>query len=112
MLRLIEEEKVTNWVAIGDMGPRVMMHPEFLSRETASLTRVSSGGAHLSKHMQDLIGKYFPQAAHSIGQGYGSSESCGVITSIGGQDFNDNPDSAGSPCCGEVGEIRDSVDKP
>ena len=112
VLRLIEEEKITNWVAIGDMGPRVMMHPEFLSRDTSSLTRVSSGGAHLSKHMQDLIGKHFPQAANSIGQGYGSSESCGVITSIGGQDFKDNPDSAGSPCLGYEVEIRDSDDNP
>ncbi|GIR36316.1 MAG: hypothetical protein CM15mP49_17010 [Actinomycetota bacterium] len=61
---------------------------------------------------KDLIGKHFPQAAHSIGQGYGSSESCGVITSIGGQDFKDNPDSAGSPCLGYEVEIRDSDDNP
>ena len=112
VLRLIEEEKVTNWVAIGDMGPRVMSHPEFASRDTTSLARVSSGGAHLSKHMQDLISEHFPQAAHSIGQGYGSSESCGVITSIGGQEFKDNPDSAGSPCLGYEIEIRDSMDNP
>lgn len=112
VLRLIEKEKVTNWVAIGDMGPRVMSHSDFTNRDTSSLTRVSSGGAHLSKHMQDMISKHFPQAAHSIGQGYGSSESCGVITSIGGQDFKNFPDSAGQPCLGYEIEIRDSSNKP
>ncbi|MBG01513.1 MAG: hypothetical protein CL470_04505 [Acidimicrobiaceae bacterium] len=107
VLRIIESEKVTNWTAIGDMGTRVMSHTELESYDTSSLTRMSSGGAHLSEHMQEQIAKYFPQAATSIGQGYGSSESCGVVTSIGGQEFKDNPSSAGKACLGYEIDIRD-----
>ena len=108
VLRLIEEEKITHWTAIGDMGPRVMKHKDFTKRDTSSLTRVSSGGAHLSENMQKQIAEHFPQAAAAIGQGYGSSESCGVVTSIGGQDFKVNPSSAGKPCLGYEIEIRDT----
>jgi len=107
VLRIIEKERVTNWTAIGDMGPRVMSHPDLSSFDTSSLTRMSSGGAHLSLHMQEQISQYFPQAAASIGQGYGSSESCGVITSIGGQEFKENPSSAGKACMGYEVDIRD-----
>ena len=107
VLKIIETEKVTNWTAIGDMGPRVMSHPNLLKYDTSSLTRMSSGGAHLSQHMRDQIEKHFPQAALSIGQGYGSSESCGVVTSIGGQEFKEHPSSAGKACMGFKIEIRD-----
>jgi len=112
VLRLIEEEKITNWTAIGDMGPRVMTHNDFQTRDTSSLTRVSSGGAHLSENMKQLIADHFPQAAGAIGQGYGSSESCGVITSIGGQDFMDHPSAAGRACLGYRIEIRDNDNNP
>jgi len=111
ILRIIEKEQVTSWTAIGDMGPRVMSHPDLASYDTSSLTRMSSGGAHLSLHMQEQISKYFPQAAASIGQGYGSSESCGVITSIGGQEFKENPTSAGKACLGYEIDIRDENNK-
>ena len=107
VLKIIETEKVTNWTAIGDMGPRVMSHPKLLEYDTSSLTRMSSGGAHLSQHMRNKIEEHFPQAAASIGQGYGSSESCGVVTSIGGQEFKENPSSAGRACMGFDVEIRD-----
>tara|TARA_B100000427_G_scaffold24168_1_gene17958 strand:+ start:1215 stop:2915 length:1701 start_codon:yes stop_codon:yes gene_type:complete len=110
VLKIIETEKVTNWTAIGDMGPRVMSHPDLLKYDTSSLTRMSSGGAHLSQHMRDQIEQHFPQAALSIGQGYGSSESCGVVTSIGGQEFKEHPSSAGKACMGFKIEIRDEND--
>ena len=112
VLRIIEEERVTTWTAIGDMGSRVMSHSDLLVRDTSSLTRVSSGGAHLSEHVREQIVKHFPQAAAAIGQGYGSSESCGVMTSIGGQEFQDNPTSAGRVCLGYEIQIRNEQDAP
>lgn len=112
VLKLIEQEQITSWTAIGDMGPRVMSHPDFAIRDTSSLSRVSSGGAHLSENMQKMIAEHFPQAAAAIGQGYGSSESCSVISSIGGQDFKDHPSSAGRACLGHEIEIRDASNNP
>ena len=89
-----------------------MSHPKLLEYDTSSLTRMSSGGAHLSQHMRNKIEEHFPQAAASIGQGYGSSESCGVVTSIGGQEFKENPSSAGRACMGFDVEIRDKNNQP
>lgn len=112
VLRLIEQEGVTSWTAIGTMGPLVFAHPDLATRDTSTVTRLSSGGAHLSEHMQAQIREHFPQAAMAIGQGYGSSESVGVITSIGGPKFAENPTATGEPCMGFEIEIRDENDRP
>jgi len=112
VLRLIEEERVTMWTAIGTMGPLVFAHPDLATRDTSSLTRLSSGGAHLSEHLREQISIHFPQAAMAIGQGYGSSESVGVITSIGGPEFAENPTATGRACLGFEIEIRDDDDNP
>lgn len=110
VLRLVEEERVTSWTAIGSMGPRVMDHPDMETRDLSSLKRVGSGGAHLSEHMQQRIREAFPQAGHAIGQGYGSSESVGVVTSIGGPEFQANPSATGRACLGFEIQIRDERD--
>lgn len=110
VLRIIEEERITAWTAIGSMGPRVMAHPDLATRDLSSLTRMSSGGAHLSEHMQNQIRQHFPQAAAAIGQGYGSSETVGVVTTIGGEEFRANPSATGRPCLGFELEIRDEQD--
>ncbi len=112
VLRIIEAERITTWSAIGAMAPLVLDHPDLDRYDTSSLTRLGSGGAHLPEHVQKRIAEAFPQAAHAIGQGYGSSETVGVVTSIGGQAFRDNPDSAGAPCLGFEIEIRDADGNP
>ena len=109
VLRLVEQERVTTWSAIGSMAPRVMDHPDIATRDLSSLTRVSSGGSHFTRHLQERIRETFPQAGASIGQGYGSSESCGVVTSIGGEEFRQNPDATGRACLGVEIEIRDEA---
>ncbi len=109
VLRLIEQERVTTWAAIGSMAPRVMDHPDLATRDLSSLTRVSTGGAHFTRHLQERIREAFPGAAASIGQGYGSSESCAVVTSIGGEEFRANPDATGRACLGAEIEIRDEL---
>ncbi|MEM7288051.1 MAG: class I adenylate-forming enzyme family protein, partial [Actinomycetota bacterium] len=112
VLRLIEQESITTWAAIGSMAPRVMDHPDVETRDLSSLMRVSSGGSHFTRHLQERIRETFPQAASSIGQGYGSSESCGVVTSIGGEEFRANPDATGRACLGVEIEIRDAEGRP
>lgn len=107
VLRIIEREGVTTWAAIGSMAPRVMDHPDLASTDTSTLTRVSSGGSHFTRNLQERIREAFPNAAPSIGQGYGSSESGGVITSIGGEEFRANPDATGRACMGFEIQIRD-----
>jgi acyl-CoA synthetase (AMP-forming)/AMP-acid ligase II len=109
VLALIERERITAWSAIGSMAPRVLAHPDLATTDTSSLTRVGSGGAHTPPHLQEQLREAFPNAAMSIGQGYGSSESVGVITSIGGPEFQANPTATGRPCLGFELEIRDPM---
>ena len=109
VLRIIEAEGITTWAAIGSMAPRVMDHPDLARTDTSTLTRVSSGGSHFTRHLQERIREAFPNAAPSIGQGYGSSESGGVVTSIGGEEFRSNPDATGRACMGFEIEIRDEA---
>lgn len=112
VLRLIQQERVTAWSAIGSMAPRVLAHPDFDQFDTSSLTRVGSGGAHTPPHLQEELRRRFPSAAASVGQGYGSSESVGVITSIGGKEFEEHPTATGRACMGFEIEIRDEQGNP
>ena len=67
VLRIIEAEGITTWAAIGSMAPRVMDHPDLARTDTSTLTRVSSGGSHFTRHLQERIREAFPNAAPSIG---------------------------------------------
>ncbi|MGI9600785.1 MAG: class I adenylate-forming enzyme family protein [Acidimicrobiales bacterium] len=112
VLRLIEEEKITSWSAMGSMGPRVLECPDLEIRDTSSLTNIGFGGAPVSDDLRERLRAAFPTSVGNQGMGYGSSESVAVITSIGGQDFLDRPDS-----CGRVNrtfemEIRDEDGRP
>ncbi|MDH4170771.1 MAG: acyl--CoA ligase [Acidimicrobiia bacterium] len=95
VLRLIEEEKITSWSAMGSMGPRVLACPDLEYRDTASVTNIGFGGAPVSDELRARLREAFPASTGNQGMGYGSSESVAVITSIGGQDFLDHPDSCG-----------------
>lgn len=97
VLRIIEEERVTSWSAIGSMGPQVLAHPDLASRDTSSVTSLGFGGAPVSPTLQDQLRDAFPNAAATMAMGYGSSESVVSCTSIRGADFVARPTSAGQP---------------
>ena len=113
VLRLIEAEKITSFSAIGSMGSRVARHPNFQKYDTSSITQIGSGGSPTSPALQDLLRASFPTAAHSMGTGYGSSESTAVICTIGGTEYLTRPESCGRVGVGMEIEIRDAeTDQP
>jgi len=112
VLRLIQEEKITSFSAIGSMGSRVVRHPSFGNYDVSSIRQIGSGGSPTSPALQQLLRESFPSAAHSMGTGYGSSESTAVIANIGGLEYLDRPESCGRPGIGMQVEIRDENNQP
>ena len=92
-LRLIEQEKVSAMSGVPVMAREVINHPDFATRDTSSLLSLAGGGAQLPP---DLVGKIDEAVATARpGTGYGLTETCGIITSVGADFFVGKPDSAG-----------------
>ena len=92
-LKIIEREKITSLTGVPVMSRELIGHPDFDKFDTSSLLSVGGGGAQLQP---DLVGK-IDNAVKTArpGTGYGMTETCGIITSIGGDFFVDRPESCG-----------------
>ncbi|NNE75212.1 MAG: acyl--CoA ligase [Acidimicrobiales bacterium] len=112
VLRLIETERVTNWSAMGAMGPRVLDELEAGDYDVSSVTGCGFGGAPTSEELAERIRRGFPNAAAAVGAGYGSTESVAVLVGIGGQEWKDNPAAAGRPVMSMELQIRDESGQP
>ena len=111
VLRLIEEESITIWSALGSMGPQVISHPTLDQHDLSSIRNIGFGGAPTSPALQEKMRKAFPNASKNIGLGYGLSESGGLGASIGGRELELKPTSTGrASITGEI-EIRDDDNK-
>ena len=92
-LRLIEEEKITIFSGVPTMSREIIHHPDFATRDTSTLTALKGGGAAVQP---DLIGKIDKGARGAQpGQGYGMTETCGIISTSDGFFLSDKPNSAG-----------------
>jgi acyl-CoA synthetase (AMP-forming)/AMP-acid ligase II len=107
VLELIEREKVTNWGPMGTMVLRVLDHPDFGKYDVSSLRNVGSGGAPMSRELQQRIRAAFPNARSSLGLGYGLTESTALATLNSGADLEAHPDSVGRALPTVRVEIRD-----
>ena len=92
-LKLIEQEKISALSGVPVMAREVISHPDFAKTDTSSLLTLGGGGAQLQP---DLVGKIDAQVATARpSTGYGMTETCGIITSIGADYFVDKPASCG-----------------
>ena len=92
-LRLIEKERVTAMSGVPVMAREVISHPDFEKTDTSSLMTLGGGGAQLQPDLVAKIDKTVATARPNTG--YGMTETCGIITSIGGDHFVDKPESCG-----------------
>lgn len=92
-LRLIEKEKINGITGVPVMARELISHPDFHKYDTSSLASVGGGGAQLQPDLVSKIDETVETARP--GTGYGMTETCGIITSIGGDYFLDRPHSAG-----------------
>ncbi len=106
VLRLIEQEKVTNWSGLGSMAPRVLSHPDLDKFDLSSIRNFGSGGAPTSPALQEKMRRAAPNGASAIGLGYGLSETVTAVAMIGGSDLEKHPTSVGRPMPTHDIEIR------
>ena len=107
VLRLIEQEQVTNWAALGSMAYQVVSHPEIGRYDLSSIRNIGSGGAPTSPELQERLRKAFPHGGANMGLGYGLSESVTAVAIIGGDELKQFPTSVGRPAATHEIEIRD-----
>ena len=92
-LKLIERERVTAMSGVPVMSRELLLHPDFGKRDTSSLMSLGGGGAPLQP---DLVAKIDAEVATARpNTGYGMTETCGIITAVGGDFFVDKPASVG-----------------
>jgi long-chain acyl-CoA synthetase len=92
-LRLIERERVTAMSGVPVMAREVLTHPDFATTDTSSLGSLGGGGAQLPP---DLVAKIDAEVATARpNTGYGMTETCGIITAVGGDFYVDKPASVG-----------------
>lgn len=92
-LRLIEQHKINTMSGVPVMAREVINHPDFDKTDTSSLLGLSGGGAQVPPDQVLEIERKVPTARPSTG--YGMTETCGIITSVGADFFVDRPDSCG-----------------
>ena len=92
-LRLIEAEKATVLSGVPVMIREIINHPDFAQRDLSSLMSLAGGGAQVPP---DLVGRVDQAVATARpGTGYGLTETCGIVTSVGADFFVGKPASAG-----------------
>ncbi len=92
-LKIIARERVTGMSGVPIMARELISHPDFASTDTSSLLALSGGGAQVPPDQVLKIDQAVSTARPATG--YGMTETCGIITSNGGDFFVDRPDSAG-----------------
>lgn len=118
-LRIIEEERITTFSSVPIMTRELLTHPDFKTRDTSSMTMFGGGGAPVQADLVEKVANEGRGAAPA--QGYGLTETCGLVASSSGLFLRDKPgaagrivpvfearaiDEAGNPLpCGEIGEI-------
>ena len=108
VLRLIEEERLTMWPALGSTGPRVAERAAASGRDLSSMRVLAVGGAPVSPAHQEMMREVFQQAALNVSMGYSSSEAVAVVTRIQGEEMRQHPTSAGRALATTTIEVRDA----
>lgn len=96
VLGLIEREKVSTWGAIPTMLHRVVHSPNVARYDLSSLIRVSFGGAPTAPETMARARAVLP-VTPSMTNGYGLTETHGIVMLQGGRKLDCKPTSIGRP---------------
>ena len=107
----MEAEKVTGWSITSAVAWRLVRHPDAGKYDLSSVTQVGGGGSPIPGDLQARLRDVFPNAADSIGVGYGMTECSALATLAFGDELIAHPDTVGSPLPTVQLEIRDQHGK-
>ncbi len=105
-LELIERERINTTSGVPSMAWQLMESPDFARRDLSSIEGVSYGGAAAAPELTLRVAKAYPNVLPR--QAYGATETSSVSTSISGEDYQNRPNSVGtpSPVC-DIRIVRD-----
>lgn len=92
-LELIERERVTNLSGVPTMSRELLAHPDWETRDTSSMVGLGGGGAQIQPDLVHKIDEALGRSAPTTG--YGLTETHGIVTANGGQNFVDKDESCG-----------------
>ena len=110
--RTIERERITGWSITETILHRFVNHPDVASFDLSLVRQVGGGGSPISASLQARTREVFPNAAASMGLGYGLTECTALATINAGDELLARPESAGRPLPTVQVEIRDPFDTP
>jgi long-chain acyl-CoA synthetase len=105
---LIQRERVNTAGGVPTIAWQLIEHPERENYDLSSLEGVSYGGAPSAPELVRRIREAFPNSIP--GQGWGMTETCATVTSNGGEDYINRPDSCGPAAAVAELQIRDPSD--
>jgi long-chain acyl-CoA synthetase len=111
VMRLIQDERISNWGAIPTMLHRVVHHPKVREYDLSSLRAVSFGGAPTPPETIDKAREVLP-IEPSFANAYGLTETHGVATVNAGKDLLGRKTSIGRPIPVLELEVVDAEGKP
>ena len=110
IMRLIEQEKVTNWGAVPTMATR-LLDADLSAYDTSSLTAFALASAPSSPQLKERLRTQLPFAS-SLVDSYGLTESCTAVAVASPLDLAEAPGTLGSPIVGVELEVRDGQGRP
>jgi acyl-CoA synthetase (AMP-forming)/AMP-acid ligase II len=111
-MQVIEKERCTGWGVTETVLHRMVNHPDVERFDLSSVKQIGGGGSPFSPSLIERTRKIFPNAARSVGVGYGQTECAALATVNNGQELIDFPRSVGRPLPTVELEIRDPFGKP
>lgn len=112
MLRLVEQERVTNWAAVPTMAHRLLEHGDLSGYDLTSLTSFALTSAPSSPEFQDRLRAQVPFTRNALVDSYGLTESSTAVTVATPADLMAFPGTLGRPVVGVSMEIRDPFGEP
>jgi len=92
-LELIEREHVTNFSGVPTMSREMLLHPDWMIRDTSSLKAMGGGGAPVQPDLVEKIDRSLSGGVPSTG--YGLTETCGIVTANSSRLYTAKPSSCG-----------------
>ncbi len=93
-LEIIESERVTLFTGVPTMSRELLMHPNWATTDTSSLTSMGGGGAAVQPDLVQKIDESLSGGKPSTG--YGLTETHGIVTAVSDQMYLLKPDSVGA----------------
>ncbi|HET6340512.1 MAG TPA: class I adenylate-forming enzyme family protein [Polyangiales bacterium] len=107
-LKTLQDEQVTSWMAIPTLLQRLLDYPKLQDYDLTSLTMISTGGAPTAPETVEKAHSLL-KTKPSLATSYGLTETHGMATSIGGDEYLERKNSVGRPT--PIVEIRVVDDK-